>query len=100
MSMLPQHTRLYSLASNTTEIQIVSTSRDVIIDTQVEGHDVTGTRRRQHATARLSLDDAVKLEMLLGDAITAALGMPDTRPTRLWSNSAAAAVIPERRISG
>ena len=75
---------LFSMAAGTAGIQIVATSNGLVIDTQVDVHDVTGASRRQHTTARIDIAAAISLELILGDAITAALGIPDTRQTALF----------------
>jgi hypothetical protein len=80
---------LFSMASNTAEIQLVATSRDLLLDVQTTRVDVCGWPRAEHATAALSLAEAIRLELLLGDAITAAMAASDPRQTRLWSESPA-----------
>jgi hypothetical protein len=76
---------LFSIATPTVEIQLVASSRDLLVDLQATGYDVSGHRHLSHATAALSLDDALRLEMVLGDAISAVLAIDDPRQTALWS---------------
>jgi hypothetical protein len=78
---------LFSMASNTAEIQLVATSRDLLLDVQTTRIDVCGWPKAEHATVVLDFEDAVRLELLLGDAITAAMAAEDPRQTRLWSES-------------
>ena len=76
---------LFSIATPTVEIQLVASSRDLLVDLQATSYDVSGHRHLSHATAALSLDDAIRLEMVLGDAISAVLAIDDPRQTALWS---------------
>src|ERR1700733_8565091 len=76
---------LFSIATPNTQIQLVASSRALLADLRPTSYDVAGHRRLSHATAALSLDDAIRLEMVLSDAISAVLAIDDPRQTALWS---------------
>jgi hypothetical protein len=77
--------RLLSTAGIWGEIQIVSTSETIVLDIQVHNDDPTGHLHRDHAVAPLSVVTAIRLHILLSEAIEAAL---DYEPHQLglWSD--------------
>jgi hypothetical protein len=88
------------MASASAEIQLVATSRDLLLDVQTTRIDVCGWPKKEHATVVLDFEDAVRLELLLGDAITAATAAEDPRQTSLWSESPVPhRTIPRRRAA-
>jgi hypothetical protein len=88
---------LFSIATPTAEIQLVASSRDLLVDLQATSYDVSGHRRLSHATAALTLDDAIRLEMVLSDAISAVLAIDDPRQTALWSPATYSGASARRR---
>ena len=100
------HPVLLSMAAQSAEIQIVSTSRGIVIDVQATNIATDGHPRRCHAVAKLALDEAVRLEALLGNAVSAvwdADDLPtertDPRQTALWSNASFTIPIRSRRAA-
>ena len=79
----PSTSRLFSMASRHAEIQVVA-ANDILLDVQTSRADVLGHFKLNHATCQLSLDEAIQLEQILADAITAASASEDPRQTRLW----------------
>lgn len=84
--------RLFSMASAATEIQVVAIAGEVVLDVQVSGFDVTGAKHPQHATAILKIEDAIRFETLLDEAITTALGVTEEDPRQgtlpaIWSDA-------------
>jgi hypothetical protein len=85
-------TCLFSMGTASTEIQIVSSARGIVLDVQASNVATDGHIHRCHAVARLALDEAVRLETLLGNAVSAAWDAEDPltertdpRQTALWS---------------
>jgi hypothetical protein len=97
--MLTKHsapTHLFSMGTKSAEVQVVANGPNgIIIDAQTVEHDVAGHKRHAHTTIRLSIDDAIRYEIIIGDAISIALEawQDDPRQTRLW----APAVTPDTR---
>lgn len=60
--------------------------RPVLLDLQTRGYSVLGTVECGHAVAKLSLDDALKLQDALADAISLAAyeAPPQHRQTAAW----------------
>ena len=84
--------RLFSIGTATTEIQIVATTFGLVIDLQADNIDTDGHARRCHATARLPADVAMQLEIAVQKANDVAWGVDDPitersdpRQTALWS---------------
>ena len=88
---------LFSMHTQAAEIQIVSSSRGLVIDVQATNIDTEGHPRGCHAITRLHLDEAMRLEALLGNAISAAWDLDDPLTERtdprqtalpaIWSES-------------
>ena len=85
---------LFSMATQTDQIQIVSTGRGIVLDVQATNVDTEGRPNRCHATTKLALDEAVRFETLLAKAVSAAWDADDPltertdpRQTALWSPS-------------
>jgi len=85
-SALSDTSRLFSTAGTFGEIQVVSTSRNVVIDVQGRNYDTSGRLHCDHGLAALPLQAAVKLRDLLSEAIDA-LESQDHRQPGLWSDS-------------
>lgn len=70
-------------------IQLVTTSRGIVVDMQTTNFDTDGRPRQSQSITKLSIDDAMRLEALLQRAIDASMGITphtDARQTALWSN--------------
>ena len=100
------HPVLFSMVAQSAEIQIVSTSRGIVIDVQATNIATDGHPCPCHAVAKLALDEAVRLETLLGSAVSAvwdADELPtertDPRQTALWSNASFTIPIRSRRAA-
>jgi hypothetical protein len=85
---------LFSVGIPSAEIQIVATSKGLVLDVQAESTGTDGHARRCHAVAKIPLDVAMQLELTLGRAIDAAWGLDDPitersdpRQAALWSNA-------------
>ena len=100
------HPALFSMAAQSAEIQIVSTSRGIVIDVQATNIATDGHPRRCHAVAKLALDEAARLETLLANAVSAAWDADDfmtertdPRQTALWSNASFTSPTRSRRAA-
>jgi len=88
---------LFSMATQTAKIQIVATSRGLLLDVQASWFDTTGHARVGHATTMSCLDQAMRLETLLQEALSAAWDIDEDGPTErsdprqacLWSPATA-----------
>jgi hypothetical protein len=85
---------LFSVGTPTVEIQIVASASGLVLDVQTDNVDTEGRGRRCHATAKLALDEAMRFEAVLQQAVDAAWGIDDAltertdpRQTALWSKS-------------
>jgi hypothetical protein len=84
---------LFSITTQTALIQIVATSRGVVLDVQATNIATDGRAHQCHATAKLALDEAVRLEDILRRSVDAAWDCEptgrtertDERQTALWS---------------
>ena len=79
--------RLYSTAGTWGSAQIVATQRNVVLDLEGRNYDVSGNLHRDHAFVNLPLETAIRLNVLLGEAIEAALDAPANRQAPLWSDA-------------
>lgn len=92
MSKLTQHSTtcaLLSMETSSALIQLVTTSRGIVVDVQATNVDTEGNPHLSHALTKLSVDDAIRLELMLQGAIDASFGITprtDARQTALWSN--------------
>jgi hypothetical protein len=87
--------RLLSMATRdgNVTVQIVSTSTSIVLDLQANNFDTSGRLNRSHAVAKFDLDDAMRLETALTNAIDTAwqydvapTERTDCRQTQLWSD--------------
>ncbi len=85
---------LFSMVARTAMIQIVSTSKGIVLDLQATNVATDGRTHECHAVTKLTADEAVRLEIALQNAIDAAWGTSDPitersdpRQTALWSRS-------------
>jgi hypothetical protein len=85
---------LFSMVARTAVIQIVSTSKGIVLDVQATNVATDGRAHQCHAVTKLAADEAVRLEIALQNAIDAAWGTndpiterSDPRQTALWSQS-------------
>lgn len=83
---------LFSMHTQAAEIQIVASSRGIVLDLQATNIDTEGHARASHAITKLCLDEAMGLAALLENAISAAWDIDDPmtertdpRQTALWS---------------
>ena len=65
--------RLLSTAGTWGEIQIVWTAENLVIDVQARNYDTAGHLHREHALVNISVQTAVRLRQILGEAIEATL---------------------------
>jgi hypothetical protein len=85
------------------EIQIVLAAENLVLDVQARNYDTAGHLRRDHATVSISVQAAVRLRYLLGEAIEASLDVSaGCRQPGLWSDATTAAVASRwrRRAAG
>jgi hypothetical protein len=61
--------RIFSAGGTFGEAQIVTAGQAVVLDLQTRHFDVLGHARRDHATARMALIEAVMLRDMLSQAI-------------------------------
>jgi hypothetical protein len=78
--------RLLSTAGTCDEIQIVSTSENVVLDIATWNHSTAGHLLREHVLANRPLAMAIRLRALLGEAIESALDC-EPRQADLWSDA-------------
>ncbi len=85
---------LFSMVARTAIIQIVSTSKGIVLDLQATNIATDGRPHECHAVTKLTADEAMRLEIALQDAIDAIWGTSDPitersdpRQTALWSQS-------------
>jgi hypothetical protein len=62
--------RLFSVGGSFGEVQIVA-GHDLLFDLQARIYDVFGRRHVSHATALLPIEEAIRLETVLGEALRA-----------------------------
>jgi hypothetical protein len=85
--------RLFSTAGTWGEAQIVANGENISLDLQSRIYDTTGHVQREHAQANLSVQTAVRLRQLLGEAIEASLDVSAGRTQPgLWSDATTAAI--------
>ena len=65
--------RLLSTAGAWGEIQIVWTAENLVIDVQARNYGTAGHLHREHALVNISVQTAVRLRQILGEAIEATL---------------------------
>jgi D-alanine-D-alanine ligase-like ATP-grasp enzyme len=82
------------MVARTAVIQIVSTSKGIVLDVQTTNVATDGRTHQCHAVTKLAADEAMRLQIALQDAIDAAWGTDDPttersdpRQTALWSQS-------------
>lgn len=95
--------RLLSTGGTWGEIQIVSMSESLVLDVQARNYDSAGHLRRDHAVVNISVQTAVRLRQLLGEAIEASLDVSAGRAQPgLWSDATTAATATRwrRRAAG
>ena len=97
---------LFSMGTASAEIQIASTSRGIVLDIQASNVATDGQIHRCDATTKLALDEAVRFETLLGNAVSAAWDTDDVitertdpRQTALWSSATFTVPAPRRRAA-
>lgn len=88
---------LFAMSTQAAEIQIVASPRGLVIDLQATNVDTEGHARACHAITRLALDEAMRLQTLLDQAVDAAWDIDDpvterTDPRQsalpaIWSDS-------------
>jgi hypothetical protein len=78
--------RLTSMGNADFSAQLVSLRDGVVLDITASSYNTLGHRERGHVTARLTLNQAIELERLIGDTISAASEVPDPRQAALWSS--------------
>jgi|ERR1700679_865658 hypothetical protein len=105
-NVLSTSTSLFSMGTASVEIQIVSTSRGIVLDMQARNTATDGSVQSSHTVAKLALDEAVRLETLLGNAVSAAWDADDVvtersdpRQTALWSPASFTAPATRRRAA-
>ena len=76
---------LISMETSSALIQIVATSRGVLLDLQATNVATDGSKRKSHAITKFTIDDALRFEAGIQRAIDAALEA-DGRQTALWPN--------------
>jgi hypothetical protein len=70
-------------------IQLVTTSRGIVVDVQTTNFDTDGRPSLCHSVTKLTIDEAMRVEAALRDAIDSSMGITphtDARQTALWSN--------------
>jgi hypothetical protein len=95
--------RLLSTGGTWGEIQIVWTAENVVLDVQARNYDIAGHLRRDHAAINISVQTAVRIRQILGEAIEASLDVSADRSRQgLWSNATTAATAARwgRRAAG
>jgi hypothetical protein len=89
MRQLTAHTTtatLRSTAGTWGDVAIASTPEHVILDIHARNYDTAGHLHRDAALLNLSIETAVRLRILLSDAIEAALDC-EPRQAGLWSDA-------------
>jgi hypothetical protein len=95
--------RLLSTGGTWGEIQIVWTAENLVLDVQARNYDTTGHLRRDHAMVSISVQTAVRLRHILGEAIEASLDVSAARSQPgLWSDATTGAIATRwgRRAAG
>jgi hypothetical protein len=93
-------TALFSMSGLFGDIQLVATSRDVVLDLYSRNYDCEGRLRRHYALASLPLKDAQRLRDLLDRAIACAEQSTPLKHRR-WNGTAISAMtgrLPRGRI--
>ena len=96
-------TRLRSTGSTWGEIQTVWAVQNLAIEVQARNYDIADHLRRDHAAINLSVQTAVRIRQILGEAIEASLDVPaDRSQPGLWSDATTAAIAARwgRRAAG
>ena len=78
-------------------------AENLVLDVQARNYDTAGHLRRDHAVLNISVQTAVRLRQLLGEAIEASLDAPVGRSQPgLWSDATTAAIATRwrRRAAG
>ena len=78
--------RLTSMGSADFSAQLVLLRDGVVLDVTASSYNTFGHRECGHVTARLTLNQAIELERLIGDTINAACEVPDPRQMALWGS--------------
>lgn len=79
---------LFSMDTRTAVIDVIASSRSIVIDLQATSFATDGRARDTHSFLNLSLDDATRLQAIIGQAIDVLDGGNiDPRQTALWSNA-------------
>jgi hypothetical protein len=78
--------RLTSMGSADFSAQLVLLRNGVVLDVTASSYNTFGHRECGQVTARLTLNQAIELERLIGDTISAACEVPDPRQMALWGS--------------
>jgi hypothetical protein len=88
---------LRSTAGTWGQIQIATTPDSVVLDIATRNYDTQGHLHRDYALANLSIDTAIRLRALLGEAIESALDASAAeRQPGLWSDATMRAGWPNK----